>query len=235
MLAGALEFQRDMISENTKEGAAAEAAGKTLGRPAGLAESKAADVVGAYAKGAAVKALARQYGDAPRTVRRVLDAAGARGVPEELGGVACEVQDQEQAPEQPHTIDVPGLLADHLQDTRDATVHEALRCGRTIRRGQGLLGARHRFAHAPPGRAGAVRRSCRRRLHPGRTQGVPRVCRPDRCGDEVEVTAGFVRDRDVRPGSGSEAVVLPRLIVTWRKRGCGSTDAGPWCLNGRRQ
>ncbi|EDX20933.1 MULTISPECIES: recombinase family protein [Streptomyces] len=37
MLAGVLEFQRDMISENTKEGvAAAEAGGKTLGRPAAL-------------------------------------------------------------------------------------------------------------------------------------------------------------------------------------------------------
>ncbi len=61
MLAGVLEFQRDMISENTKEGvAAAEAAGKTLGRPAALDEDKAADVVDAYAKGAAVKVLARQ-------------------------------------------------------------------------------------------------------------------------------------------------------------------------------
>ncbi|WP_405692575.1 recombinase family protein [Streptomyces sp. NBC_00057] len=33
MLAGVREFQRDMISENTKEGVAAEAAGRTLGRP----------------------------------------------------------------------------------------------------------------------------------------------------------------------------------------------------------
>ncbi|MFJ4378104.1 recombinase family protein [Streptomyces albidoflavus] len=37
VLAAVLEFQRDMISENTREGvAAAEASGKTLGRPAAL-------------------------------------------------------------------------------------------------------------------------------------------------------------------------------------------------------
>ncbi|MEU9338883.1 recombinase family protein [Streptomyces sp. NPDC048290] len=48
MLAGVLEFQRDMISENAKEGvAAAEAAGKTLGRPAVLDEGQASDAVDA--------------------------------------------------------------------------------------------------------------------------------------------------------------------------------------------
>jgi putative DNA-invertase from lambdoid prophage Rac len=141
MLAGVLEFQRDMISENTKEGvAAAESAGKTLGRPAALDEDKAADVVDAYDKGAAVKALARRYGVAPKTIRRVLDAAGARDIGdvlEELDGVAADAEDQEQIPEQPHAIDVPGLLTDHLQGTRDTAVHEALHSGRTIRRGQG--------------------------------------------------------------------------------------------------
>ena len=34
-------------------------------------------------------------------------------------------------------LDVPGLLADHLQATRDAAVRDALHSGRTIRRGQG--------------------------------------------------------------------------------------------------
>ncbi|MGW3958048.1 recombinase family protein [Streptomyces sp. NPDC004752] len=34
VLAAVLEFQRDMISENTREGVAAEASGKVLGRPA---------------------------------------------------------------------------------------------------------------------------------------------------------------------------------------------------------
>ncbi|MFF0516514.1 hypothetical protein [Streptomyces sp. NPDC004250] len=51
--------------------------------------------------------------------------------------MACDVKDQEQAPEQPHAIDVPGLLADRLQGSRDTAVHEALHNGRTIRRGQG--------------------------------------------------------------------------------------------------
>ncbi|MFE9913463.1 recombinase family protein [Streptomyces clavifer] len=43
LLAAVLEFQRDMISENTKEGvAAAAASGKTLGRPTALDEDQAA-------------------------------------------------------------------------------------------------------------------------------------------------------------------------------------------------
>jgi DNA invertase Pin-like site-specific DNA recombinase len=57
VLASVLEFQRDMISENTRQGvAAAEASGKTLGRPTALDDGKAADVVTAYSQGTAVKA-----------------------------------------------------------------------------------------------------------------------------------------------------------------------------------
>jgi hypothetical protein len=87
-----------------------------------------------------VKALARQYDVAPKTIRRVLDAASARDVrdiPTELGGVTPDVAGQEQAPEQPHTIDVPGLLAEHLKATEVAEIREALRGGRRILRGQG--------------------------------------------------------------------------------------------------
>ncbi|MGW3070852.1 hypothetical protein ACWDA8_47480, partial [Streptomyces sp. NPDC001130] len=48
------------------------------GAALGLAEQAAgAECVGAYREGAAVKALARRYGVAPKTIRRVLDAAGA--------------------------------------------------------------------------------------------------------------------------------------------------------------
>lgn len=82
VLAAVPEFQRDMISENTREDvAAAEAAGKTLGRPAALDPSTATALVAAYRQGAAVKALARQHRVAPKTIRRVLDAAGARYLP----------------------------------------------------------------------------------------------------------------------------------------------------------
>jgi hypothetical protein len=82
VLAAVLEFQRDMISENTREGvAAAEAVGKTLGRPTALDPRTATAIVAPYRQGAAVKALARQHQVAPKTIRRVLDAAGARDLP----------------------------------------------------------------------------------------------------------------------------------------------------------
>ncbi|MGW7824062.1 hypothetical protein ACWGLF_39545 [Streptomyces puniciscabiei] len=68
MLAEVLQFQRDTTSTNTKEGVpAATVSGEALGRPAALDEDKAADVVDAYFKGAAVKALALQCGIAPKT------------------------------------------------------------------------------------------------------------------------------------------------------------------------
>ncbi|MFE3206100.1 recombinase family protein [Embleya sp. NPDC059237] len=144
MLAGVLEFQRDMISENTREGvAAAAAAGKTLGRPAVLGEGDAADVVEAYADGAAVKALARQYKVAPRTIRRVLDAAGARraeAAPEEPETATPTPRQPEPSADRRCAIDVPGLLADYLEATADtgpAQLREALREGWVIRRGRG--------------------------------------------------------------------------------------------------
>lgn len=143
MLAGALEFQRDMISENTKEGVtAAETAGKTLGRPAALTDAQATEVVQAYCKGAAIKALARIYDVSPKTIRRVLNAADARdtattAVPASPPIAKTEDQELAPGPWQPHTLDVPGLLVDHLKGTPDTAAREALRGGRTIRRGQG--------------------------------------------------------------------------------------------------
>ncbi|MEU7563540.1 hypothetical protein [Streptomyces eurythermus] len=75
-------------------------------------------------------------------IRRVLSAAHARNVgdvPDELDEVATLAESQERAPEPepPHTIDVPGLLAERLKVTAPAEVRDALRGGRTIRRGQG--------------------------------------------------------------------------------------------------
>ncbi|WP_236655477.1 recombinase family protein [Streptacidiphilus carbonis] len=142
MLAGVLEFQRDMISENTKEGvAAAAASGKILGRPASLTGDRATEAVEAYRAGATVKGLARKYGVSPKTIRRALDAAGARNIPDapEILDATAGAEFAQQMPE-PGTaavLDVPGLLAEHLQSTEDASVRGALRGGRVIRRGQG--------------------------------------------------------------------------------------------------
>ncbi|GLW13054.1 hypothetical protein Misp01_81820 [Microtetraspora sp. NBRC 13810] len=136
VLAAVLEFQRDMISENTREGvAAAEAAGKTLGRPAALDQDKAASVVQAYGQGSAVKALARQHRVAPKTIRRILDAAGARALPDHL---AMAPADTGEPPPDPDVIlDLPGLLVDHLRTIGDEAVRQALASGQIIRRGHG--------------------------------------------------------------------------------------------------
>jgi putative DNA-invertase from lambdoid prophage Rac len=131
VLASVLQFQRDMISENTREGvAAAAAAGKVLGRPAALDDDQVTELVKAYRKGAAVKALARQYGVDPKVVRRVLDSAGARQIPGDLdvllldnGDVDIEDQDQdqEQAPvDPPVAVDVPLHRLRHSALTHDA-------------------------------------------------------------------------------------------------------------------
>jgi putative DNA-invertase from lambdoid prophage Rac len=144
ILAAVLEFQRDLISENTREGvAAAEASGKTLGRPAALDEEKAADVVTAFREGAAVKALARRFGTSPKTIRRALDAAGAREVPGDLD-VLLTGDDQDDVADSPAVVadplavvDVPGLVVEQLVDVADDAVRQAVAAGQTIRRGQG--------------------------------------------------------------------------------------------------
>ncbi|MDR8413602.1 recombinase family protein [Nonomuraea sp. 3-1Str] len=139
VLAAVLEFQRDMISENTRQGvAAAEASGKTLGRPTALDAALAADVVDAYRGGIAVKALARQYHVAPKTIRRVLDNAGARQPPDHLDTLPATGEPASDPALDPQvTLDLPGLLADHLRVVGDETVRQAIDTGRTIRRGQG--------------------------------------------------------------------------------------------------
>ncbi|MET7465062.1 recombinase family protein [Nonomuraea sp. NPDC005501] len=140
VLAAVLEFQRDMISENTREGvAAAGAAGKTLGRPAALDPSTATAIVAAYRQGAAVKALARQHRVAPKTIRRVLDAAGARYLsgPLDMPPIGPDELDDVLAPQVDVALDVPGRLADLLRIAGDEVVRLALVSGRNIRRGPG--------------------------------------------------------------------------------------------------
>ncbi|MGW4186245.1 recombinase family protein [Streptomyces albidoflavus] len=145
VLAAVLEFQRDMISENTREGvAAAEVAGKTLGRPSALDAHQVVELVEAYREGAAVKALARQYGIDPKTVRRVLDDAGAREVPDDLSSLVDGEDQDDVADDGPAVaadpvavVDVPGLVAENLVDVADDAVRQALAAGQTIRRGKG--------------------------------------------------------------------------------------------------
>ncbi|MFE7113116.1 recombinase family protein [Streptomyces sp. NPDC057575] len=143
MLAGVLEFQRDMISENTKDGvSAARAEGKTLGRPARLSSTQATEIVRAYETGTAVKALARQHGVDPKVIRRALDSAGARTAPDpDAFAVEGTGADQDQAADADPVVvvDVPGLVAELLADVADDAVRQALQDGQTIRRGQGCL------------------------------------------------------------------------------------------------
>jgi hypothetical protein len=116
-----------------------EASGKTLGRPTALDTGQATDVVEAYRSGTAIKALARQHHVAPKTIRRILDSARARGLPDQLDTLA-PTGEPAHAPARPDpevTLDLPGLLADHLNAAGDDAVRQALAAGRTIRRGQG--------------------------------------------------------------------------------------------------
>ncbi|WP_433381404.1 recombinase family protein [Streptosporangium sp. CA-115845] len=136
VLAAVLEFQRDMISKNTREGvAAAEASDKTLGRPAALDTEQTVAVVAAYREGTAVKALARRHQVAPKTIRRVLDAARARELPNYLAMAPADTG--EPAPDPDVTLDLPGLLADHLRTIGNEAVRQALASGQIIRRGHG--------------------------------------------------------------------------------------------------
>ena len=138
VLASVLEFQRDMISENTREGvAAAQTSGKTLGRPTALDTGQAADVMEAYRSGTAIKALARQHQVAPKTIRRILDNAHARQLPDPPGTLPAADEPVAPTLDQQMTLDLPGLLADHLHATADDAIRQALAAGRTIRRGQG--------------------------------------------------------------------------------------------------
>lgn len=77
-------------------------------------------------------------------MRRVLDNAGAREFPTGLlefmeGATIVSDANQElaHASEPTVTVNVPGLVAEHLHASPDTAVREAVRDGETIRRGQG--------------------------------------------------------------------------------------------------
>lgn len=94
-------------------------------------------------------------------------------VPEGSDDMAAYVGNQGQVPEleQPHAIDVPGLLTERLKATKAAEVRAALREGRTIRRGQGCSVR----VTAPPALHQATLGQCTALagdgFHPGRAQG----------------------------------------------------------------
>ncbi|MFE7070430.1 helix-turn-helix domain-containing protein [Streptomyces sp. NPDC057620] len=109
--------------------------------PSAFDEDQVADIVKAYDKGTAVKALAREYDVSPKTIRRALDSADTRSVPANLDkpleDVASERQEPEPDPERTVVLDIPGLLADHLRHTENGQIRVTLDTDRPIRRGQG--------------------------------------------------------------------------------------------------
>ena len=63
MLAAVAEMERDLLVERTQAGLArAKSEGKTLGRPSKTTAEQRADIIGKYATGESVSALARLYG-----------------------------------------------------------------------------------------------------------------------------------------------------------------------------
>ncbi|GAA5065188.1 hypothetical protein GCM10023259_057270 [Thermocatellispora tengchongensis] len=73
------------------------------------------------------------------------------------------------------TLDLPGLLADHLRTTGDETVRQALASGQTIRRGHGYS---VRITAPLTLHRVALEQSAALAGRPDRAQGAPRVRRP---------------------------------------------------------
>ncbi|TSD88912.1 recombinase family protein [Mycobacterium sp. KBS0706] len=76
VIAAVAEFERDLLIERTQAGLVrAKAEGKTLGRPHGLTEVTRKEIAQKLTEGAAVAALAREYGTSRQTIMRCRDAA----------------------------------------------------------------------------------------------------------------------------------------------------------------
>ena len=74
VIAAVAEFERDLLSERTQAGLArAKAEGKALGRPSSLTKGQVAEVLQKLADGAAVAALAREYGVSRQSIMRARD------------------------------------------------------------------------------------------------------------------------------------------------------------------
>ena len=72
------EFERDLLVERTQAGLSrAKAEGKRLGRPASLTAEQRRSVLRRLEEGAAVSALAREFGTSRQTILRVRDETPA--------------------------------------------------------------------------------------------------------------------------------------------------------------
>jgi hypothetical protein len=95
---------------------------------AALTDTKVREVVAAYGEGTAVKALARQHKVAPRTIRRILVSAGPRTAPDQIiDALSGDGRDEQSAAvvDADVVLDVPGLIADHLNAAGDEEVRQA--------------------------------------------------------------------------------------------------------------
>lgn len=72
VIAAVAEFERDLLIERTQAGLArAKAEGKAVGRPSALSPAQASAVRARLEEGAAVAALAREFGTSRQTIMRV--------------------------------------------------------------------------------------------------------------------------------------------------------------------
>ncbi|MFE0683453.1 recombinase family protein [Streptomyces sp. NPDC058961] len=128
-LAAAGELQRDLQRELTFDGLRAAAAkGNTGGRRPAVGPQQADEARAAFLAGKSIASLARDLGVSRGAVRTaVADLLPDYAAPQEV-----------QPPVPTLTLDVPGLIADHLQDTSDEEIRAALSGGTLTRRGLGF-------------------------------------------------------------------------------------------------
>ncbi|QCX82605.1 Putative DNA-invertase (plasmid) [Streptomyces sp. YIM 121038] len=160
-LAAAGELQRDLQRELTYDGLrAAEVKGNKGGRRPAVAAAKTDEVRTTYLEGRSIAALAREH----RVSRGAIRTAVADLLPDHTAS-------EEDAPALalPVTLDMPGMVADHLRTTElEPAERAALDQGTTVRRGQGYT---LRVSVVP-----AVHRQLLARCQPlDGTQGVPAV------------------------------------------------------------
>ncbi|MCY0937776.1 recombinase family protein [Streptomyces sp. H34-S4] len=120
VLASVLEFQRDLIGENTKAGMAATK--KKLGRPTKVTDAVAVDILNEYRAGGpgnSIKAIARRHDIAVRSVHRVLDDAGVRST-------ALVQSEPVVAPVDQYRVTVPWEVSDFLGDNDDPEIRTTL-------------------------------------------------------------------------------------------------------------